>query len=266
MTIYKIKKQKYSFKKIGFKKTILKTLIFISLFLILIFTFLYLPKFRIKNIKINGNEDSTKKTRIIVNEELNKKIFFLIPKNNFFVFKKSGLKEKILRNIITIKSAEINKNFPDALILNIKEKTEAGFYCADSELLKCFSLDDEAVILEERKMNSKEKKLVFIASTSTADIKQNEKIMDKKTFAEIISFSDSAEKILSLKTQKIILNKNDYNVFFENSFYAIIDKDQINSAFLNLKLILESQLKDKKNNLEYIDLRFQNKAFFKLRK
>lgn len=265
MTIYKTRKQKYSFKKNSFKKTVLKTLIFIFPFLILFFVFLYLPKFRIKNIEINGNKNLIQKIRIVADEELNKKILFLIPKNNFFVFKKGNLKEKILQNAASIKTVEINKNFPDTIILNIEERTEAGFYCVDAEMSKCFSLDEEAVIFEKKTINSEEKKLIFIASTSTEAVKQNDKIMDKKIFAEIISFSDSAEKILGLKTRKIILNRNEYNVFFENSFYAIVNKEQINSAFENLKLILESQIKDKKNNLEYIDLRFQNKAFFKLK-
>lgn len=266
MSVYKIKKQKYSFKKNNFRKTALKTLIFISPFLIIFSVFLYLPKFRIKEIEINGNENLTGKTRIVVNEELNKKMLFLIPKNNFFIFKKSGLKEKILQTITSIKTVEINKNFPDAIILNIKERTIAGAYCADEEMLKCFSLDEEAMIFEEKTINSEEKKLIFIATTSAATIKQSERIMDKKTFAKLLYFSDSAEKLLILKARKIILNKNEYNVFFENSFYVIVNKEQINSAFENLKLILESQIKDKKNNLEYIDLRFQNKAFFKLRK
>lgn len=266
MAVYKTKKQKYTFKKNSFKKTVLKMLIFISLFLILFFTFLYLPKLEIKNIEINGNENLTQKVRITVNEELNKKILFLIPKNNFFIFKKNSLKEKILQNTASVKTVEINKNFPDTIILNIKEKTEAGFYCVNAEMSKCFSLDEESAVLEERAINSEEKKIVFIASASTAAVKQNEKIMDKKTFSDIISLSSDAEKILGLKARKIILNKNEYNIFFENSFYAIVNKNQINSAFENLKLILESQIKDKKNNLEYIDLRFQNKAFFKLRK
>lgn len=266
MSVYKIKKQKYSFKKNGFKKIVLKSLIFISPFLIIFSIFLYLPKLKIKEIEINGNENLTGKTRIIVNEELNKKILFLIPKNNFFIFKKSNLKEKILQTITSIKTVEINKNFPDTIILNIKERTEVGAYCADEEMLKCFSLDEEAMIFEERAVSGDEKKLIFIASTSTTVAKQNERVVDKKTFAELLYFSDSAEKIFGLKARKIILNKNEYNVFFENSFYVIINKEQINSAFENLKLILESQIRDKKNNLEYIDLRFQNKAFFKLRK
>lgn len=266
MTTYKTKKQKYTFKKNSFKKTILKTLIFISLFLILFFTFLYLPKFKIKNIEINGDENLTQKVKIAADEELNKKMLFLIPKNNFFIFKKGGLKKKILQNIASVKTVEINKNFPDTIILDIEEKTEAGFYCEDANMSRCFSLDEEAAILEEITVNNEEKKLIFIASTSTAAVKQNEKIMDKKIFSEIISFSSDAEKILGLKARKVILNKNEYNIFFENSFYAIVNKDQINFAFENLKLILESQIKNKKNNLEYIDLRFQNKAFFKLRK
>jgi len=51
---------------------------------------------------------------------------------------------------------------------------------------------------------------------------------------------------------------------FKEGWYALLDEEtNFKTAFENMKLVLENQIKDKRAELEYIDLRFSNKVFFK---
>ena len=105
------------------------------------------------------------------------------------------------------------------------------------------------------------------ASTSLNDysskINLGALVIEKKLLQSFLEFIKNAENVLQLKTERIVLEKNIYKIFFKNNLFILLDAEtDFQNGFENLKLILNSQ-EIMGRNLEYIDLRFKSKVFFK---
>ena len=311
MAHYGSKKINYEKKRAGGKKTFFRKTIFKSLFFILIvsliFAAAYASKFRIKNIEIAIKDETEyrleqKPAEIKEMAEIylkGKRMFFL-PNGNIFLLNKNLLSAFLLQNAAYLKSANINKNFPDAIIIEIMNKQEVGVYCLYEDICAVIGEDgkitrkiqDEA---EKENLLSGEKRLALFefpenprsaASSSLKDkggdaekekadalraieteIRTGAKIIKKEDLDLILGFSKNAEGI-GLKTEKIKLNGETTEIYFNEKWFVILDNESLakNKQTLimeNLKIVLETQIKEKREKLKYIDLRFVNKVFYK---
>ena len=242
----------------------------------------YIPKFRVKNIKIENNSTLNPDVIEILKNELNKKLFLIIPRDNIFILRKKHIIQKILKNIGEVKSVKIKKDFPNGLIINFEEKQTIGIYCKTEE--KCFLIDEngdgfQEIEAQERVRELSEKKIIiFEVVTNNPDT--SSRFLEQEKFINLMEFTRGAENLLNLKTEKITIKTEGgspvqkYEIYFskgsasgENEkWFAILDSKIAPKITLeNLKLILDSNIKEKRNRLEYIDLRLQNKVFFKLK-
>lgn len=295
MAIYKTSKRKRYSKIINSKKFILSAGI-VLVFLFLLITLLFIPKFRIKNISITKISEQNDEIKKIVQNELNKKTFLIIPKNNIFVLRKKTLIKKIAENIPTIKNVNLNKEFPDTLAVNFEEKQKIGVYCENKPAPEnfrgktdssdedqndtqenCFYIDENGALfgkLTKEEINNQIKNSAYteFQNTDLQDKKSSaaKNFIKEKTFKALTEFIKITEETLNIKIKKISFGKSSYNIFTSEGWYMIIDEnieeeDMPKIIFENLKLVLDSQIKDKRKKLEYINLRLQNKVFFKLK-
>ena len=81
-----------------------------------------------------------------------------------------------------------------------------------------------------------------------------------RSFKELLAKND-------INVAKIILQDEAiYEVYSKEGWYILLNaKNEPNPSFNNLKLVLDTQIKEKRLKLEYIDLRFGKKVFYKLK-
>ncbi len=103
------------------------------LFLMLILAYILFlsPIFKIKDIKISGNQAiDSEEIRNSLDKFLSRKILFFFNQNNIFLATGEKAKEIILGSFPRISSIEINKNiFEKVIDLKITEWREAGIFC-----------------------------------------------------------------------------------------------------------------------------------------
>lgn len=287
-------------KKINRKKTLFQAFTILILFSGII-SLLYIPKFKIKNISFQSDYALNEKIVETVRKELDKKFFLVIPRDNFFTLRKNLIKKIIAENLFQIKSVTLNKDFPDILNISYEEKQKIGVYCSPAmtparnalrheasrssdetedrpsseKNEKCFFIDEdgfgsEEINPEEAHALTNGKKITVLQKENISSFKTRDEFLKKEEFAPILKFMENA-KTLGLRTEKTVF-KNDslrsYEIYFEEGWHVLLDREALNreeTAFQNLKLLLNSEIKDKRKNLEYIDLRFANKAFYKLK-
>ena len=65
----------------------------------------------------------------------------------------------------------------------------------------------------------------------------------------------------------VVLKDGDiYEIYLKEGWYVILNNEnEPESSFNNLELVLGETVKEKRSKLEYVDLRFGNKVFFKLK-
>lgn len=284
MAEYKNKKRKhYTQKRRNLKSIFFKFAL--AIFLIISFIALfYIPKFRIKNIKIENNSNLNPAVVEIIKNELNKKIFLIFPYDNIFILKKDNIAKKILKNINDIKSIKIKKSFPNDLIISFEEKKIIGAYCKTAEKRineneteeKCFFIDENGepfkeISSEEKNKTINEKKIILF-EVFTDKPNNFSRFLEQEKFLNLTEFARGAENLLGLKTEKITIKTESespvqqYEVYFNEKWFVKLDsKTDPRTTLENLRIILDSNIKEKINVLEYIDLRLPNKVFFKLK-
>lgn len=214
-----------------------------------------LPWLRIRDIEINGAEENEKIARDFIKENLSGRIFLFFPADNIFLIDERGLIQEIKNKFPAIKNADLMTNFFSRKIkANIKNRQIFAFTCAEE---RCFYLDEEGVLFKQAPIVSGGILLEVIASSS------------KQLEGDFYKISFLARKIEeNLKEDglnKIILkDENSFELVFVSGLKIISDLETSSEKILrNLNIVLKN-IKDRKS-LEYIDLRFGNKAYYKFK-
>lgn len=295
MLKYDISKHRYR-RKLPIKKAIFKFGVVVFIFAAIV-GFFYLPKFRLKNIIVQG--DSFEGAEAKIELSLREKIFGILPSDNFFLFSKKSAAEKILKNFPEIKAVNFDREFPNTLIVNFEPRKKIALWCfsdiprreptillqdagnqvsdAGSEI--CYFIDNGGVAFEKSfwAENKIETKTVLKFTTEESGENYNNfelgnSVMEKEKLRSFLEFVKNAGDFFNLETEKIIIKGNSYRIYFKKvggetsptGWFVLLDKEtDFKKAFENLKLVLENQVKEKRADLEYIDLRFSNKVFFK---
>lgn len=250
------------------RRKIIIRLIFAFLLLVAVCVFViwsfYLDYFRIKNINIEENS-FIEKEKIIenINNFISEKYFYLIPKNNILVISKKEIADYLLNNFFRIKSANVSKKLPDGLIIKIEERNPSALLCEDKN---CFFVDDSGYVFEESPFFSGDIFIKFIDQRNEGNFSVNTKVLSEEEFRNLINFSELLSKD-GIKVSGIILkNEGLYEFHTSEQWYILLSqRSNYKISFDNLKIALNEQIKEKRPELEYVDLRLQNKVFFKYR-
>lgn len=201
-------------------------------------------------IKIDENE-----LKIKTNEILSKRFYFLTFDNILF-FDKSGI-YKFLLNDKRLEKFEINRKFPNGIKIKIFAWQPVAIFSWHD---KYFLLNKNGQIIKEIKAdeamvanlpiiyNKTEKEITAIPFLSLFDFLKKTSGSDFKTTSiEIIEEN-------GLLTYQALTSEN-WKIYFN-------PKENLDEQIHNLWLVLHEKILDRKN-LQYIDLRFGNRIFYK---
>ncbi len=254
-----------SSKKIRKKRLLLKYLIvFFCFFAVIlgIVKLFYLSKFRVQKILIEGNivlkEEEIKLT---VLNSINGKYFYIFPKDNILIIPKKKIEENLLSGFSRLKRVSLSIDMPDILFLKIKERKPSSLFCQEEN---CAFLDENGFIFEKSPFFSKGVFIKFEDAENSVLVSDRKQLLPEIQYKNLIEFAELASKE-NIKIYKIVLDKNGlYKLYTSEIWYIILNSEnESETAFENLKTVLEEQIKDKRDKLEYIDLRLENKIFYK---
>jgi len=233
-----------------------KAMIFLwSLFLLLILAYVLLlsPIFKIKAIKISGN-------RVIGDEEIQNS---LKNHNNLFLATENKLRAILIKDFPRILSLEIHKNiFEKTIDLEIVERKEAGIFCRG----ECYYIDKDGVIFEKAPQTSGTL-ILTIKDNSEKEVEMGKNALDKEFMAELIDLKEGLLNQSGLKVIDFIIETDvlkDLRVDTNEGWYILFDRARdLRSQLQALILVLEEKIKEGRKNLEYIDLRIENRVYYK---
>lgn len=128
----------------------------------------------------------------------------------------------------------------------------------------CFYIDENGVLSESAPRFS-ENPLPELAIDGERSIKIGERLMEDAAIVFIKIFLDNL-KSAGAEPARIEIADHGAKIILKEGWHILISFDtSADEAASNLKLLLDQKIKEVRNGLEYIDLRFPNKAFYKLR-
>lgn len=252
------------------RKRLILRLIFISLIFVLFIVgavgFFRMSKFKIQKISIKSYSESIDKDELLryVSNYLDKKYLGIFPLDNFFLFSKNEVKQDVLKDFPQIKEIILNKDFPNTINLEIKERESEAILCYEND---CSFLDEDSFIFQKAPFFSGST-IVKFRDERSGSVRPSlgDMLLDSDQFKNLIKFKDllKSEKI---EAEEIILkDENIYDIIISDNWKIVIDKEnKIEDTFISLKTVIDSKIKDKIKNLEYIDLRFGNRVFYKFK-
>lgn len=222
------------------------------------FYFFFFSDFlKVKNIEVSGAEKiGPDQVKSLFLSEISQKIFFFIPKNILSVnFDK--LSYDISSKFPEVEKISIRINLPNTVSAEIIEKKPAGCWCAYSD---CWYFDKYGTAYQK---NNNCNNMVVVVSDKRPEI--SKQIISEKELGDILNLHKEVSALTEIKNinfsdDKITIETNQgWNIYFKPN-------DDISGQIVNLKAILQEKAPpSKRSQLNYIDLRFGNKIFYKFK-
>ncbi len=259
-------KKKYSVKKKGslFEDNFILGLfsfLFLSFFFFYLFSFY--PLFQINSVNFLEAEELNHLNEDAV-EDLVKKgavhnLFFLQSKS-IFLFPEKIVEKLILEKAPIVKDISLKRVFPDKIEVKMKERTPCAYWCSRKKE-ECYYLDSEGVIFE--KIVNFEKNLPIIIKEKDEKDYLGKEVINKENLKKVFFleevFSKNEEEIVYFR----IFSLEKLEVFFKKGWRAYFTFLQAEKEWENLNLIREEITNEKWEDINYIDLRFEDRIFYK---
>ena len=235
--------------------------------LALLLSIFYLPPLRINQVAFFGSsptDEAILKSKIL--EILSNKYFFIFPKDNIVFYAEKEI-AAFLRSNYRIEEFEIKRSFPAALLISLKERSTWAVWCqraSESEPSDCIFVDEKGFAYA--------KSPDFSGSLILKIYDARSDMLGKYVFPEGV-FDKIKYLIASLKKEaweeiiEIEISEGDvYRLVTKNNWAIIIDSEiDEKKTSENIMIALNSRIKDRRKDLEYIDGRFSDKVFFRFR-
>jgi len=257
------------------KKSILKLPIFwyFLLFLIIILTGLYFllffSNFQVNNIIISGNEKiNSQDLQNVINDNINRKIIELgnwnISSQSIFLIATENIKNKILNSYPIIENLTVTKKFPQDLNVQIEERKQFAIFCQNDN---CFNIDDNGVIFGNSSI-FKEDYFIVRQSQNYDDLFLGKNVVHKNLMTIISEIEKNLKDNFQINlTEALISTPIRLDIKTGESWQIYFDIDEncdIKLQLTKLNLLLRGEITPEiRQKLEYVDLRFKDRAYYK---
>lgn len=254
-------------------------------FLYAFFWFFHYEKFQISKVNIEGlTTIPASEIEHLIREYASEKSLGILPRSHYFLFSSREVERRITSGFLKVYEVDTEKQFSDTVRVSIQERFPWGIVCAgvspkraglpaqaggpapDEYQESCVYIDENGFAFEHAPfLIGTLTKKIFIGSNSVAlgtHVVPRERVILYDSFKN--AFSNLAIPITSMALTKE--NPRDIQLY-SGEWYIIIDRDAHPHDIIKiLKPLLEKELAGKEKNIDYIDLRFGNKVFYKLKK
>lgn len=221
----------------------------------------YSPYFKIEKIEILGLEKIDKnEIKAIVDWQISRPRFLIFRQENLFLFNKEDLSKNIKTKYI-FDNLTIEKNSPNSLIIRLKEKASKIIWIANN---KNYNVDLEGTAVSETSTSNSEIALPIVYDESNKEVVIGEKLLGKEQVQAVCELSEKISQIANVEIvfYKITTEK-ELRAVTKEGWYILFNGKDVESQLLKLNLILKEKIKDQRKNLEYIDLRFEDRVYYK---
>ncbi len=229
------------------------------------------PFFNVSTYEISPTEFANLE---VINEKieqiLSKKTFFLLSNKNIFLIPKAKIREAIIQSDYAVKDVSLKVSNFDLLEINISEHSAVAKWCGQDfqkERSECYLLNEEGQIFIQEKALDKKKAPKFFSQLEEENI-LGYQYLSREIFENVITFSkylpefDIHVKHIEIKNNETFLIKS-----MEGPILMISYQNSAEETLNNLKTVIETEEINQAQlaNLEYIDLRFGNKVYYKIK-
>ncbi len=262
--------------------------IFLGFLLVACFVFVMRMDFvKIQDVRIMGNVSmKTEDLKSALDQMISGNYLYFFPKNNILIFPKVEILSVLAKKFPRIDTlgVSIEKNI---LVVSMTERKPYALWCGDSfaqSIDPCFFVDSQGFVFSQApQLNGSSYFKLYGATPAVQDASSTEDILpdgneptpawqfiSEKEYADVQNFINDTK---NLGLELSALELSDYGTYkfqIKNNGLLMANRNMpLSDTIGNLKAGLSNDIfwiKNKKNlsQLEYIDMRYGNKIFYKL--
>ncbi|MSU56102.1 MAG: hypothetical protein EXS51_02225 [Candidatus Taylorbacteria bacterium] len=247
------------------RKTIALLLLACAVFLGVLYGFSR-KEFRITSVDVSGVVRVPEgRVRGVVEAQLAGTYFGLIPKSHSLLYPKSALKETLTREFPTFSSVSVSLNNLASLRVSVREREPFVLWCPTAQ--PCFLLDETGFVFAEAEPGTEN--LYYRMEKEATTTPLGTVVLPREKLTALMFFLGRLEK-LGLTPEKVrFLDGQELHVFLHGGMRLLLNENEFERSLTNIETLLsEKNLFPKQGGLltvEYIDLRYGNKVYFKSR-
>jgi cell division septal protein FtsQ len=247
-------------------------LLCVLFFGVVVYVFLFSSFVKIQKVDVVGlDELSRTEVESVVSESYSGKYLGIFPKNGFFLFPSKKMEDILRDRFRKIRNIDIRRTFPNGVSVEIVERKSLLVWCSGGP---CYLIDENGLAYMGADFSSPDiaqNHLIKIVDTSAKPVALGANLFSK----EFIDFLLRAVVELPQKSG-IELGEEcstPSRLAGEMSFYSpegvrisLSTELPLDQTMKNLEIFMRKQLsEDERKNIEYLDLRFENRVFYKIK-
>jgi len=201
-----------------------------------------------------------------IQEDLRGSFLLVLPRSSYFLFDSEASEEKILKDFPRLESVQIRKEFPSKISVAAKEREFWAIYCA-GESGRCGYIDRTGFVYEEAPVSTGS--LILAVFRDTGGVQIPSQSLEQALVEKFILFSALLKNETGEEVESFILSgglDDEFRARVRSGFFLYVKRDDDFARVVKtFKIFLEKEIGEKKRGLEYVDLRFGNKIFYKSR-
>ncbi len=232
---------------------------------------------RITAVAISGTETvATSSVAGVAQEHLAGYYFYFVPKGNIFLYPNEDIKEALLYTYPQIKSVDIHVADFHTVVVSVTERHTTALWCASAPtttpagkvLTGCYTMDEDGVVYAPAREGVSAGEYISYSGGLPGRVPWH--YLDSDEFSSLsalvgaLSQAEAGDRV----QQVVVTESGDVLAYFQNNFLLLFTlTDEGGDVFERLGLALKSDpFKGKKlGDFEYLDLRFGDKLYYKLK-
>lgn len=206
-----------------------------------------------------------------ISPEIEGKYLGVIDKNNILLVRSSEIKTDLSRAFKKIENITVKRKFPGTLLVNIQERQTPVIYLSGDN---AFSIDENGIAYDEigtGMLESSGVSSIILRDNSANGANLGETVLDKRYIAYLVGIREDMKKEAdieidnSYETPSVV--SSDVRVMTKEGWKVYFNTDiNLKKELEMLNVSLENKIdKTRRSDLEYIDLRSDNKVFYKFK-
>ena len=229
------------------------------------------PELLISNVIVSGTSSlGAPELKQFVEDKIAGKYVYLIPRANVLLYPKQMLEKELLSKFKPIREVTINRGVWGTLLVSIDEREPNALWCGENRLEgvipECYFLDEDGFIYMKAPVFSENVYMRFYGPLENG-YPLGQFFLEPSIYGSLGLF------VISLKDEGIpvadfsVRDDHDFEVHLGSGIQVLFARNQELSTVLNNMRSVFASDEFKNTNLstvDYIDLRFGNKVFYKL--
>ncbi len=224
-----------------------------------VYLFVFHPLFQTELITIINTKNLKEGTlRDFIDSRVSSKFLFF-ESRSIFLISGGEIRNEILGETSVIKDISIRRVFPAKLEVEIEERKPFAIWCGSVDIKNCYYIDEEGIVFQKADTFSKR----FPLFVKEGEVFPGKEIIKIECLRAISLAEEELLKMGVVVSHSRVPTEKTIKVLTVDGWKVYFSVDEISRELANLRIILGEIKENERKKLDYIDMRFGDRIFYK---